>query len=122
MRLDQQRSAVLQRDVAGGETWPGAEIGDALGDVAVILEVQIGRQQMSVFFHLWKNGFFQRGILPGLDCRIEISPILGIPGQVVLVVGAIGGVHVDKKIRQPGVEQRQPVTHFRRIGLPVIAV
>jgi len=39
-----------------------------------------------------------------------------------LVVGAIGRVHVDEQVRQPGVEQLEPVAYFRCIGLHVVAV
>ena len=61
-------------------------------------------------------------MLPCAQRRVELVRVFGVPGEVVLVVGAVGGVHVDQEVRQPVLPQLQPCAHLRRIGFHVVAV
>ena len=64
----------------------------------------------------------QHIVLPLAQARVLGRVVVHRPGQVVLVVGAVGGVAVDQEIRIPLVDQGQQCTHLRRVGLDVVAI
>ena len=120
--FDQQRGAVLQRRVAGGKARAGAEVLQALERVAAVLELQVAGGQMAALL-VCRHGVVDDGVvLPGAHGGVEFVRVLGVPGEVVLVIGAVGGVHVDQEIGQPRLPQLQPRAHLRRVGLDVVAV
>ena len=93
-----------------------------LRDVAMIDELEIRRLHVAHAIERRKDRLLERGVLPRFHGRIERTPFLEIPGQVVLVIGAVGRVDVHEEIGHPRVEHREPRAHLRRVGLRVVAI
>ena len=54
----------------------------------------------------------------GLEVPAEFQAV----GDRVLVVGAVGRMHIDEEVRRPGIEHPQPRLHLGRVGLEEIPV
>ncbi len=85
-------------------------------------EIEIRRLHVAHAVERREDRLLERGVLPGFHGRMQRTPFLEIPGQVVLVVGAVGRVDVHEEIGHPRIEHREPRAHLRRVGLRVVAI
>ncbi len=97
--------------------------GQAFGGIGVVVEVDEGGEGkmaggVDLALQFGGHGF----VKPARSARRHIGRVVFIEGHVVLEIGSVGDVIVDKKVGQPAMKHLQEGARLGRVGLLVVAV
>ena len=123
VHLDQQAGTVFEDHLAGGEAGRIGDVGEALGGIGVVIEVdERGEGEMAggvdLALEFGRDGFAQ----PARNAGGHVGGGVGVEGDVVLEVGAVGDVVVDEEVGHPAVEHFEEGAGFGGVGLEVVAI
>src|SRR5256885_5691257 len=79
-------------------------------------------QQIAFLFNLWHYISVKMLVHPRLDRRAYLLKVRIFVGHIVLKIGPIRDVTINKKVRLPLVPESEPSARFRSVGLHVIAI
>ena len=122
MGFHQHAQAVAQLEVAVGEARRRHPILEARGRVVMHHERGVERQRQRALCSQVGDHRVAPGAADLAQARVAGVQRFDLDGDVVLELGAVGGVQVDGSQRVPFPDQAQHRLHFRRVGLHVIAV
>ncbi len=122
MGFDQHAEAIAQQEIAVREAWRRHRILEARGRIIVDHERRVvGQRQRTVALQIGDHAIAQHFAVAGQACIAGMQRF-DLDRDVMLELGAVGGVQIDVEQRVPLLHQAQHGLHLRRVGLDVVAV